>query len=77
MSTQFARPIASPPIFRADPSAGLPSCAVIVKGADFTPTWNTLHTIEEQLGIGQRERAIEDKKTRTLEHHKGAAPTVQ
>jgi hypothetical protein len=51
--------------------------AVFVKGAGFSSMRNSQRAKKERSGIGRWEKRIEDKKTRTLEHHKGAAPKVQ
>jgi hypothetical protein len=50
---------------------------VFVKGADFSFMCNAQCAKTGWIGIGQWEKRIEFKKTRTLEHRKGAAPKVQ
>jgi len=43
-----------------------------VKGADFSPAWDTTRAMKRPSAIGQREKRIEDQKTRTLEDRKDA-----
>jgi len=50
---------------------------VFVKGAGFSSMRNTPRARKGRIGIGQWEKRMEGKKTRTLEQHKGAAPEVQ
>jgi hypothetical protein len=50
---------------------------VFVKGADFSFMCNAQCAKTGWIGIGQWEKRMEDKKTRTLAQHKGAAPEIQ
>ena len=49
----------------------------LVKGAGFSPARNMPRATKRRMAIGQREKRIEDQKTRTLEDRKGAAPENQ
>jgi hypothetical protein len=48
-----------------------------VKGAGSSSRRNTPRAQKGRIGIGQWEKRMVDKKTRTLERRKGVAPKVQ
>ena len=50
---------------------------VFVKRAGFSFMRNAQCAKKVRIGIGRREKRMEDKKTRTLVQHKGAAPEIQ
>jgi hypothetical protein len=56
---------------------GVAPFTVLVKGAGFSSLGNTPRTTKRRTGTGQREKLIKNRKKRTLEHHKGAAPEAQ
>jgi hypothetical protein len=47
---------------------------IFVKGAGFSPMCNLQCAKKGRIGVGQWEKRMEGKKTRTLEQHKSAAP---
>ena len=59
------------------PRLGAALFTVFVKGADFLLICNAQCTKKGRIGIGQWGNRMEDKKTRTLVQHKGAAPEIQ
>ena len=56
------------------PGWGAAQFTIFVKGTGFPSMDNTSRTKKGWIGIGQREKRMEGKKTRTLEKRKGAAP---
>jgi len=46
----------------------------LVKSAVFSPARNAPRAMKRRIAIGRREKQIEDRKTRTLEHRKAAPP---
>src|ERR1700674_2976272 len=57
-------------------NSGAAPFTVFVKGAGFS-SLNHPPAKKGQIGIGWRERRRDGRKTRTLEHHKDAAPNAQ
>jgi hypothetical protein len=56
------------------PRLGAAHFTVFVKGAGFSSMHNDQCAKKGRIGIGEWGNRMEDKKTRTLEHHKDAAP---
>src|SRR5260221_14311066 len=65
------------PVRTCGPRLGAALFTVFVKGAGLSVMSNPQRAKEERFGIGQWEKRMERKKTRTLERQKDAAPKVQ
>ena len=63
--------------FRWGEFPGAAPFTALVKDAGLSPARNTPRARKRRIAIGQREKRIEDWKTRTLIDRKGAAPDNQ
>jgi hypothetical protein len=65
------------PVHTIGPRLDAALFTVFVKGAGFSSMCTTQCAKKGRIGISRREKRMEDKKTRTLVQHKGAAPEIQ